>query len=87
MFLVIWHTSIFIPSLGFFFWGKYRPQMMGMQCLIELCGPKMTLNFNAASVRTGLVMEGTAREKCIYDDVENFWVFLFVSRVELELEG
>lgn len=46
--------------------------MMGMQCLIKLCGPKMTLNFNAASVCTGLVIEGTASEKCIYDDVENF---------------
>lgn len=46
--------------------------MMGMQHLTKLCGPEMSVNFNPASVRTGLVIEGTAEAKCVYDAVENF---------------
>lgn len=46
--------------------------MMGMQHLLKLCGPKMTVNLNPASVHTALVIEETAGAKCVYDAVENF---------------
>jgi len=46
--------------------------MMGMQCLVELRGPKVTLNFNPGPVCAGLVTEGTAADKRIYNDAENF---------------